>query len=111
MSIISSLNVFCIVSKGSGVNMLKVGTKRRRTKAEVARDSSVGMGDARILNEKLKRMKAMEEELEQVKATAQNNQAASEILTNMINQGKARLEEDGSVTLIDTGSANNSPQK
>ena len=67
--------------------MLKAGSKRRRTKAEKAEEEKQGFGDPRILNEKLRKMQKLEEDLEAAKVLAHSNAAASDILNGMINSG------------------------
>ena len=85
--------------------MLKAGSKRRRTKAEKAEEEKLGLGDPRVLNEKLRKMAKLEEELEAAKVTANSNAAASDILNNMINNGQAVMDENGGVTVIQPGSS------
>ena len=86
--------------------MLKEKAKRRRTKAEKAEEEKSGFGDAHILNEKLKRLKTLEDELKESKVKAASNEAASHILNQMIDQGKAKLHDDGSVSLIENDGIN-----
>jgi hypothetical protein len=80
--------------------MLKSGSKRRRTKAEKAEEEKNGFGDPRILNEKLRKMQKLEEELKEAKVLVQSNAAASEILNGMINNGQARMDENGMVAVV-----------
>ena len=49
--------------------------------------------------QKLERLAGLEKQLQDAKSQANNNQAAAEILGNMVASGAAVLENDGSVTL------------
>lgn len=69
------------------------------------------MGDPRVINEKLKRMKTIETELAEAQTMARSNQNASDILNDMINKGLAKLEADGTVTLTQEGIGSKSSQK
>ena len=80
--------------------MLKAGSKRRRTKAEKAEEEKNGFGDPRIMNDKLRKMAKLEEELQEAKVLAQSNAAASEILNGMINNGQAAMDANGMVNII-----------
>ena len=80
--------------------MLKVGSKRRRTKAEKAEADRLMGGDPTILNQKLQKMAQLEKELEDAKVLANSNAAASDILNTMINNGQAVMDDSGMVTVI-----------
>lgn len=62
--------------------MLKVGTKRRKTKAEIQALKEEEIIKETAIQEKLAR-------LDEQEALARNNAAAAEILTNMLKDGIA----------------------
>ena len=86
-------------NKGIGVHLLKVGSKRRRTKKEMS-DSQKQEESKDDKTEHLKfQYEFLQEELAKTKAEAENNKAATQILTQMIESGEAVQEADGRVSV------------
>ena len=46
------------------------------------------------------RIKQLESELEEAAKHVKNNKAATDILTNLLEKGEVKQEEDGSITII-----------
>ena len=89
-----------VASKGISANLLKVGSKRRRTKAEIdveKEEEETKDARARQKDEQLEMLSLRVRELEQANAT---NQAATEILRDLIARGEAVQNEDGSVQIV-----------
>jgi|OM-RGC.v1.031034194 hypothetical protein len=81
------------------VHLLKVGSKRRRSKKEMSasQDKEESKDDK---TEHLKfQYELLQEELAKTKAEAENNKAATQILTQMIESGEAVQESDGRVSV------------
>ena len=57
---ILQLKILCVVLHGVGVNMLKVGTKRRRTKAEIAQEESNELAKQNEIRTKMARLDMIE---------------------------------------------------
>ena len=72
--------------------MLKVGTKRRRTKAQIQAEKEEEIIKETAVQEKLAR-------LDEQEALARNNAAAAEILTNMLKEGIAVRDENGNISV------------
>lgn len=89
-----------VASKGIGANLLKLGTKRRRSKTEMQQlreeEELKGQSD----ETKSKRIIELEKELKETKAANQSNNAASMILTDLVSKGKLRHNLDGSVDVV-----------
>ena len=88
-----------IASKGVGVNLLKVGTKRRRTRQEILDDKE----EARIKEEgmqgKLAQIDSLTQRCAELEQKAKGNEAADLILRDMISKGQAVMDENGNVTI------------
>ena len=86
-------------SKGIGVHLLKVGSKRRRSKKEM----SASQNKEESKDEQTEHLKfqydQLQQELAKTKAEAENNKAATQILTQMIESGEAVQEADGRVSV------------
>ena len=86
-----------LASKGSGAHLLKVGSKRRRTKAEMhgskqriaAKDSEFDL--------RMDRIRELEAELNNSKSKNEKNQNAHDIVQNLINQNVLKLDENNQV--------------
>ena len=89
-----------IASKGIGANLLKLGTKRRRTKAEIAEVKLEEEMKVEAEAAKTQRILELEHELQEMKQSQANNTAAAEILTDMMNKGHVKQNKDGSVSVL-----------
>ena len=100
----SVVNLFVIVypveTKGVGAMLLKVGSKRRRTKNEILGEHT--LEEERLQEAKLKdeQFKAMEDKLEIVTSNAQTYQNAATILDGLLNSGQVKMDENGDVVVI-----------
>ena len=79
--------------------MLKLGMKRRRTKAECDADRE----EARLREESLRTSDEQKQQLKdrvaQLEQTNRNNQSAAEILNNLLAQGVCVQAADGSISI------------
>ena len=80
--------------------MLKLGTKRRRSKAEILQlkeeeELKVGAEAA-----KTARIFELESKLRDIEDTSKNNNAAADILTDLISKGHVHQNFDGSVSAL-----------
>lgn len=83
--------------KGSGAYLLKSGSKRRRKQADIrGQNSEQEMADLEAFEHQQK-ISQLEEELSRVQQERDNNRAAAQILTNMIENGDAEMDASGSV--------------
>ena len=81
-----------IASKGIGANFLKVGTKRRRTTAQIVAEKEEAAVKEVALQERLAKAIKLETE-------AANNKNAANILTDFIKQGIAVQDAQGNITV------------
>ena len=82
--------MYCIANKGIGANILKVGTKRRRTKTMIAAEKEEAALKEEALQQRLAKLAEDEEE-------ARNNRAAAEILRDLYAKGLVEQDEKGQV--------------
>ena len=83
--------------KGSGAYLLKSGSKRRRKQVDIrGQNSEQEMADLEA-SEHQQKISQLEEELSRVQQERDNNRAAAQILTNMIENGDAEMDASGSV--------------
>ena len=83
--------------------MMKAGSKRRRTHHQVEEDKRVKAQREAELNQKLAAMASMEARLQQMESQAQNNQAAADILNDLVQKGLAEVDESGNVKVLNSG--------
>ena len=91
----------CIASKGTGVNLLRLGVKRKRTKAQIQLEKEEELLRESVEEEKTKRIKELEEYLRIQQYEKEKNTKATEILSGFISKGKAQQLPDGNVVLVD----------
>ena len=86
-----------LASKGSGAHLLKVVSKRCRTKAEM-RDSKqrIAAKDSEF-DLRMDRIRELEAELNNSKSKNEKNQNAHDIVQNLINQNILQLDENNQV--------------
>ena len=72
--------------------MLKVGTKRRRTRAQIQAEKEEAVMKETALKERIAKLNKDAE-------LAQNNQRAAEVLNEMIKQGIAVQDENGVISV------------
>ena len=78
-----------IVSKGISANMLKAGTKRRRTKQQVKDDKARALLEEAENHRKLAQLAELQARVGMLEHEADQGRAASQILSQMINSGVA----------------------
>ena len=69
---------------------MKLGSKRRRTKAQIELEKEESEARAAADSSKLERIRELEEQLERAKVMHASNNAASDILTGFLSKGKMR---------------------
>ena len=95
-----------VADKGNGAHLLKVGSKRRRTQAEMkeqyhmeqleemeARDK-----DAQIA-EFQKQIQEMQQQMVQMETVAKTNQYSRDVVTKLVSQGVLEVKGDSEVVL------------
>jgi len=89
------------VLHGAGVHMLKAGSKRRRTKAEIAESNQAEFEKDNVLRSKIARLNEVEAQLEAQQAAldiAQNqlqeNEGAAVLVNDLMKAGIVRRESD-----------------
>ena len=85
-----------IVIKGTGAHMLKIGSKRRRTKQEMDTQRLVAEQDRLDIQQKLAELDAIKAERDQLAQRIENNGAAADILTGLISKRHVMQNPDGS---------------
>lgn len=96
----SQCNVHVAASKGIGANLLKLGTKRRRSKAELAQLREEEELKAEAVAVRTDRIIELERQLQDALQANESNNAASMILTDMVSKGKLQHLPDGSVDVL-----------
>ena len=91
--------VFYIASKGNGANLIKVGTKRRRTKAQIIQEKQDSIAKEAEIQAKLAKFDEIMQTNALLHQQAQSNQAAAEILTDLVKKGIVDKDENGQVSL------------
>jgi hypothetical protein len=92
--------IFCsLVSKGTGVMMLKVGSKRRRTQTQIEEEKQEAMVKQIDVEAKLASLAAMQEEVARLKVQAESNQSASDILNDLASKQKIFINNVGDVLI------------
>jgi hypothetical protein len=80
----------CIANNGSSYNLLKLGTKRRRTKAQVQQEREEAEFKHEADERKNEQIRQMQEQLNLQQAELQNRGAKAEVLDNLISKGKLK---------------------
>ena len=92
-----SSSISTAVSKGVSANMLKAGTKRRRTKQQIKEEKARVLLEEVENNRKLAELAELQARVGMLAHPASQGKAASEILSQMISSGIAAQAEDSSV--------------
>ena len=85
-----------LVLHGAGVNMLKVGSKRRRTRREIEEQKQSELERENDIRTKLARLDMIEQQLRQANEQNQINKKASRVMSDLINAGVLREEAENS---------------
>ena len=81
-----------------------MGTKRRRTTQEIKDQKEEAQLKEEETNAKLSQVEELMRRCQELEDRAKNNEAASTILTEMIGQGKAIMDDNGNVSIPQEGS-------
>ena len=87
-----------VANRGVSANMLKVGSKRRRTQAEIKADKEEALLKEQDLQDKLKRLAEYETKMAMFEQMQQENQRAQELLTELHANGQIEIDENGNVS-------------
>ena len=87
---------FLSVQNGVGVNMLKAGTKRRRSAAAVKAERDESKGKSAAIQQQLAELRQFEAQVKRRKEELDNGLNAERILSNLMKTGDVKQYEDGS---------------
>jgi hypothetical protein len=87
----------CIASNGSSYNLLKLGTKRRRTKAQVQQEREEAEFKHEADERKNEQIRQMQEQLHRQQAELQSQGAKADVLDHFISKGKLKQMPSGQV--------------
>ena len=76
--------------------MLKVGSKRRRTKQEVATDSQVQLDRENEIRTKFAQLDQLQQQMEQMQQQANDNRAAAVLMSDLVNAGVVKQKAENS---------------
>ena len=84
-----------VVHNGVGVNMLKCGTKRRRTTEEVQVEREGSKKKDQEMQNKLQELKAFEQQLHNQQRELNNGKEAAAVLNGLLKSGQIKQCKDG----------------
>lgn len=87
--------------------MLKLGTKRRKTKHQLIAEREEAEWKAEAEANSQSRIQELEQQLKTALNEEGSNAAAAEILSGYISKGKMRMENDGTVSLVESPARSN----
>ena len=87
-------------AKGVGAYLCKAGSKRRRTANEMLSQAAEEEMKDNVQQEQADHIKELELQLKDSKRQAETNESARVILHDLISVGAAKVEDDGSVTVL-----------
>ena len=93
--------VHCAASNGSGVHLLKVGSKRRRTKQEIKDEQLEAEMRDDAIQAATRRADNLERQLMASQQEAQTNANMAAWTQKFLDKGAARVNERGEVELLD----------
>ena len=77
--------------------MLKVGSKRRRTKREIEEENQKQLEKDNEYRTKMARLDMVEQELLAAQQEAEQNQQAAQLINDMIQAGVVQQQEDNTI--------------
>ena len=83
-------------SKGISANLLQVGSKRRRTKAQIAADKQAKLFEEQQVAAKLADYDSLQQRFDVVEQQRQNGDAAANLLQQFLDAGYVKQDKDGS---------------
>lgn len=94
---IDILNILSsIVSKGVGAQLLKVGSKRRRTKAQIKAEKEAEEAKQSEVNKKIARISQLEAQIDSLQNQANQGKAAADLMSQFMNAGLVQQTSDHS---------------
>ena len=91
----------CIsASNGSSAHLLKVGSKRRRTQADLKEQLEAEELASALDLEKAEQIAAVEQQLKEAAELASKNKFAADALTEMVAKGQVVQEDDGALRVV-----------
>ena len=87
-----------LATNGVGVNLLKIGAKRRRTKHEIQEEKDEELAKEQAIQEKLSMFEQMQQKITQLEESQVSNSNASTILRDLMNTGD--IVQDGQGNLV-----------
>ena len=84
-----------LASHGIGANLLKVGTKRRRTRQEILDEKEEARLKEESIEEKLAALEGLALRCARSEAKAKENESANDILKSFLDKGMAVIGDDG----------------
>ena len=82
--------------------MLKIGVKRRRTKAQIEEDERLELEERERQQSALVELAQLRTQVNEYKHEADTNKVAAQIVSNMINAGAAR-QDSGATIVVQVG--------
>ena len=79
--------------------MLKIGIKRRRTKAQIEQDKEEVILRDLDQQEKMAELEDLRKRIQEAELIANTNKAAATLLSNMITNGTAKQTSEGSIVV------------
>ena len=79
--------------------MLKVGSKRRRTKREIKEENQKQLEKENEYRTKMARLNMVEQELLAAQQEAEQNQQAAQLINDMIQAGVVQQQEDNTIVV------------
>ena len=89
-----------LVQNGAGFNMLKSGTKRRRTTKEVQFEREQSKMKTADFQQKMSQLKAFETQLQSKQKSLEHGEEACGILSGLIKSGQVKQHKDGTWSSI-----------
>ena len=84
-----------IVQKGVGANLLKVGSKRRRTKNEIEEEKQEEIMKQQKLQQDMEELASLRARVQDAEHRAVENVGASKLLHHMLDAGHVKQDGDG----------------
>mgnify|MGYP006893289609 CR=1 FL=1 len=82
-------------SKGVGAHLLKVGSKRRRTKQEILESKDEERLRLEGVNRQLLENQRLQRELLDASGRAENNQVAHDVVTHLLEMNLVHMNDEG----------------
>jgi SMC interacting uncharacterized protein involved in chromosome segregation len=86
------------VSKGIGANLLKVGSKRRRTTAQVKQEKLDDEQRELEVSQKLQQFDQLQQQIAQLQEAVKEHAGASEIIKDLMGKGELEIDVEGNVS-------------